>query len=57
MATKPTNMAFSYSIKSVSDNLNLFSPPGTMFDPGIAMTLSGSAKKATVSLDWISIWQ
>lgn len=37
--------------------LNLYSPMGTMFAPGFSLSLGGSAKKGSLTLDWVSVWQ
>ena len=37
--------------------VNLYIPAGTMFDPGMSLSLGGMAKKASISLDWILVWQ
>lgn len=37
--------------------INLLTSAGTMFAPGISAVLAGSAKKSTLTFDWISVWQ
>lgn len=36
---------------------NLLLPTGTMRPSGLAPSLAETAKKKTVTLDWISVWQ
>jgi hypothetical protein len=37
--------------------LNLYVPAGAMFAPGFSLTLAGALKNATLTFDWISVWQ
>jgi hypothetical protein len=44
-------------IAASANVINLLAPAGAAFAPGFSMALAGSAKKAILTLDWISVWQ
>lgn len=37
--------------------LNFFAPTGTAMNPGFSLTLGGTATKASLTFDWIAVWQ
>lgn len=37
--------------------LNFFAPAGTVMNPGFGLALGGTATKASLTFDWIAVWQ
>lgn len=58
MPSGSPNSVLSVSGIAGSGNIvSLSTPMGTMFAPGIGLTLAGAAKRGTLTIDWIAISQ
>ncbi len=53
----PTEVLRINAVSGNQNTLNLYIPAGTPFTPGFQLNLGGAAKKASLTFNWISLWQ